>query len=191
MAEDQDWDLYAVVRSCTSAAAAAATNRNSSSSNISENFECLDSLTFDDDDDDGESNPFSFPNLASQPRNNNCLQELQDSYKPFLPSFTTSTGLQGKNSNNNIPSFSISDFGVIFSGQNQPQLAQQQQQQQQQPLTTPSTSVAISPWFNNSQKQPQHVQQQQNQRRQLHQQGTSTSSLFPLRTTQSQTPRKK
>jgi hypothetical protein len=189
MAEDQDWDLYAVVRSCTSAAAAAAANRNSSSSNISENFECLDSLTFDDDDDDGESNPFSFPNLASQPRNNNCLQELQDSYKPFLPSFTTSTGLQGKNSNNNIPSFSISDFGVIFSGQNQPQLAQQQQQQQ--PLTTPSTSVAISPWFNNSQKQPQHVQQQQNQRRQLHQQGTSTSSLFPLRTTQSQTPRKK
>ncbi|KAH8511558.1 hypothetical protein H0E87_008934 [Populus deltoides] len=68
MAEDQDWDLYA----------------------------CLDSLTFDDDDDDdGESNPFSFQNLASQPRNNNCLQELQDSYKPFLPSFTTSTVLQG------------------------------------------------------------------------------------------------
>ncbi|KAL3596683.1 hypothetical protein D5086_008320 [Populus alba] len=185
MAEDQDWDLYAVVRSCTSAAAA--TNRNSSSSNVSENFEspfeCLDSSTFDDD--DGESSPFSFPNLASQPRNNSCLQELQDSYKPFLPSFTTSTGLQGKNSNDNIPSFSISDFGVIFSGQNQSQLAQQQ------PLTTPSTSVAMSPWFNNSQKQPQHVQQQQNQGRQLHQQGTSTSSLFPLRATQSQTPRKK
>ena len=185
MAGDQDWDLYAVVRSCTSAAAAA--NENGSSSNISENFESpferLDSSTFDDD--DGESNPFSFPNLASQPRNDSCLQELQDSYKPFLPSFTTSTGLQSKNSNNNIPSFSISDFGVIFSGQNQSQLAQQQ------PLTTPSTSVAMSPWFNNSQKQPQHVQQQQNQRRQLHQQGTSTSSLFPLRATQSQTPRKK
>jgi hypothetical protein len=165
MAEDQDWDLYAVITSCTSATAAA-TNRNSSNNNINDNFKCLDSLTFDDDDDDddGESNPFSFPNLTSQPRNNNCLQELQDSYKPFLPSFTTSTVLQGKNSNNNIPSFFISDFGVIFSGQNQPQLAQQQQ-----PLTTPSTSVAISPWFNNSQKQPQHVQQQQNQRRQLHQ----------------------
>jgi len=114
MAEDQDWDLYAVITSCTSAAAAA-TNRNSSSNNINDNFECLDSLTFDDDDDDdGESNPFSFQNLASQPRNNNCLQELQDSYKPFLPSFTTSTVLQGKNSNNNIPSFSISDFGSFL-----------------------------------------------------------------------------
>ena len=188
MAEDQDWDLYAVVRSCTSAAAAAATtNKNSSSS--SENFESpfdqrLASLTFDGGVDE-ESSPFSFPNLACQPRNNNCLQELRDSCKPFLPGFTTSAGrLQGKNTTNNIPSFSISDFGVIFSGQNQAQLAQQQQ-------PSPSTGVAISPWFNNSHKQPPHVQEQQNQRRQLHQQGTGTSSLFPLRTTQSQAPRKK
>ncbi|KAJ6367966.1 hypothetical protein OIU78_000528 [Salix suchowensis] len=191
MAEDQDWDLYAVVRSCTSAAAAAAaaatTNKNSSSS--SENFESpfdqrLASLTFDGGGDE-ESSPFSFPNLACQPRNYNCLQELRDSCKPFLPGFTTSAGrLQGKNTNNNIPIFSISDSGVIFSGQNQAQLAQQQQ-------PSPSTGVAISPWFNNSHKQPPHVQEQQNQRRQLHQQGTSTSSLFPLRTIQSQAPRKK
>ncbi|KAF9683771.1 hypothetical protein SADUNF_Sadunf04G0049000 [Salix dunnii] len=189
MAEDQDWDLYAVVRSCTSAAAAAA-NKNSSSSSSSESFESpfdqhLASLTFDGGGDE-ESSPFSFPNLACQPRNNSCLQELQDSYKPFLPGFTTSTGrLQGKNNYNNIPSFSISDSGVIFSGQNETQLAQQQQQ------PSPSTSVAISPWLNNSHKQPQHVQEQQNQRRQLHRLGASTSSLFPLRTTQSQAPRKK
>ncbi|KAJ6766805.1 WRKY TRANSCRIPTION FACTOR 30-RELATED-RELATED, partial [Salix purpurea] len=187
MAEDQDWDLYAVVRSCTSAAAAATTNKNSSSS--SENFESpfdqrLASLTFDGGGDE-ESSPFSFPNLACQPRNNNCLQELRDSCRPFLPGFTTSAGrLQGKNTNNNIPIFSISDSGVIFSGQNQAQLAQQQR-------PSPSTGVAISPWFNSSHKQPPHVQEQQNQRRQLHQQGTSTSSLFPLRTTQSQAPRKK
>ncbi|KAJ6766800.1 WRKY TRANSCRIPTION FACTOR 27-RELATED [Salix purpurea] len=94
MAEDQDWDLYAVVRSCTSAAAAATTNKNSSSS--SENFESpfdqrLASLTFDGGGDE-ESSPFSFPNLACQPRNNNCLQELRDSCKPFLPGFTTSAG---------------------------------------------------------------------------------------------------
>uniref|UniRef100_A0A6N2ND42 WRKY domain-containing protein n=1 Tax=Salix viminalis TaxID=40686 RepID=A0A6N2ND42_SALVM len=191
MAEDQDWDLYAVVRSCTSAAAsAAAATTNKSSSSSGENFESpfdqrLASLTFDGGGDE-ESSPFSFPNLACQPRNNNCLQELRDSCKPFLPGFTTSAGrrLQGKNTNNNIPSFSISDSGVIFSGQNQAQLAQQQQ-------PSPSTGVAISPWFNNSHKQPPHVQEQQNQRRQLHQQGTSTSSLFPLRTTQSQAPRKK
>ncbi|CAK7338723.1 unnamed protein product [Dovyalis caffra] len=172
MAEDQDWDLNAIVRSCTSAT----TNRNSSNTNFESPFERLASLTFDDDDEE-EFSPFSFPNLAAQPKNNNCFQELQDSYKPFLPSFTTST--------NNIPSSSISDFGVIFCGQNQPQLAQQPPP----PLPPPPTSVAISARFNHSQKQPQRVQQQQNQRRQLHQQGTSTSSLFPLRATQSQTPR--
>lgn len=199
MAEGQDWDLYAIVRSCTSAS----THRNGSS-NTSENlenpFECLASLTFDDDDDQ-EFNPFSFPNLAVQPTNNDGLQELQDSYKPFLPSYTAS-GLQGNN--DTIPSSSpISDFGVIFSGQNPPQLAHQQQQQnhdhnhhhhhhhqQQQSPPPPSTSVSISPRFNNSQQQPQHIlQQQQNQRRQLHQLVTSTSSMFPLRTAQSQTPR--
>jgi hypothetical protein len=202
MAEGQDWDLYAIVRSCTSAS----TNRNGSS-NTSENlenpFECLASLTFDDDDDQ-EFNPFSFPNLAVQPTNNDGLQELQDSYKPFLPSYTAS-GLQGNN--DNIPSSSsISDFGVIFSGQHPPQLAHQQQQQQnhdhhhhhhhhhqhqqQQSPPPPSTSVSISPRFNNSQQLPQHIlQQQQNQRRQLHQLVTSTSSMFPLRATQSQTPR--
>ncbi|KAF9664234.1 hypothetical protein SADUNF_Sadunf17G0134900 [Salix dunnii] len=200
MAEGQDWDLYAIVRSCTSAAA----NRNSSG-NTSENFEnpfeSLASLTFDDDDDQ-EFNPFSFPNLAVQPTNNNSLQELQDSYKPFLPGYTAS-GLQGDH-NDNIPSSSsISDFGVIFSGQNPPQLAHHQQQQnhdlllhhrhhhqqQPQPPPPPSTSVSISPRFRSRQQQPQHVlQQQQNQRRQLHQLGTSASSIFPL-TSQSQTPR--
>jgi hypothetical protein len=41
-------------------------------------------LTFDDDDE--ELNPFYFPNLAAKPRNNNCLQELQDSYKSSFPS---------------------------------------------------------------------------------------------------------
>ncbi|KAG6742259.1 hypothetical protein POTOM_054362 [Populus tomentosa] len=96
MAEGQDWDLYAIVRSCTSAS----THRNGSS-NTSENlenpFECLASLTFDDDDDQ-EFNPFSFPNLAVQPTNNDGLQELQDSYKPFLPSYTAS-GLQENLSN--------------------------------------------------------------------------------------------
>ncbi|KAJ6290928.1 hypothetical protein OIU78_026631 [Salix suchowensis] len=200
MAEGQDWDLYAIVRSCTSAAA----NRNSSG-NTSENFEnpfeSLASLTFDDDDDQ-EFNPFSFPNLAVQPTNNNSLQELQDSYKPFLPCYSAS-GLQGDH-NDNIPaSSSISDFGVIFSGQNPPQLAHQQRQQnhdhhhhhhqrqqrQQQPPPPPSTSVSISPRFRSRQQQPQHVlQQQQNQRRHLHQLGTSASSIFPL-TPQSQTPR--
>jgi len=55
-------------------------------------------LTFDDDD---ELNPFNFPNLAAKPRNNNCLQELQDSYMSFSPSFTTSIGLQDNNNNNN------------------------------------------------------------------------------------------
>ncbi|KAJ6370664.1 hypothetical protein OIU77_001219 [Salix suchowensis] len=199
MAEGQDWDLYAIVRSCTSAAA----NRNSSgttSENFENPFESLASLTFDDDDDQ-EFNPFSFPNLAVQPTNNNSLQELQDSYKPFLPCYSAS-GLQGDH-NDNIPaSSSISDFGVIFSGQNPPQLAHQQRQQnhdhhhhhhhhqrQQQPPPPPSTSVSISPRFRSRQQQPQHVlQQQQNQRRHLHQLGTSASSIFPL-TPQSQTPR--
>jgi hypothetical protein len=73
------------------------------------------SLTFDDDDE--ELNPFYFPNLAAKPRNNNCLQQLQDYYKSFSPSFTTSIGLQGNNNNNNNNnrSSSNSDFWVILA----------------------------------------------------------------------------
>jgi hypothetical protein len=77
--------LYAIVSNCTSANTT--TNRNSSSNsdeNYESPFECLTSLTFDDDDE--ELNPFYFPNLAAKPRNNNCLQELQDSYKSSFPS---------------------------------------------------------------------------------------------------------
>ncbi|KAF2315557.1 hypothetical protein GH714_040065 [Hevea brasiliensis] len=181
----EDWDLYAIVRSCTTSAAntagAATSNIDTSSQNA--NFEnhlyCLASLTFEDDD------PFSFPDLE-QPRNKGW-QELQDSYKPFL----STTTVQG----NIRSSSSIFEFGG-FSGQDQSQLAQQQQQLHHPPPPPPQpTNMPFSLRFNHSQPQSQHAQQQQKQNQwpKLHQLGSqrpeTSASLLPLRTTQSSASR--
>lgn len=175
---EEDWDLSAIVRSCSSTIKPVATsntnNINIENDNSKNPLRCLDSLSFGDD----EGDLFSFPNLV-QPRNNG-LEELEDSYKPFLA--TTSCG-QG-----NIPTSSISDFGVS-SGQNQPQLVQQKQQYQ-----PPTINITISPPFNTNQQQPQHVQQHPNQWQQLQPLPGTNTSVLPLRTMQAQTsakPRKK
>ncbi|GLU24329.1 hypothetical protein SLE2022_402720 [Rubroshorea leprosula] len=82
----EDWDLFAVVRSCSSATATATSTSTTAAakaeSNKGEPLACLASLTVKE-----EADPFSFPNLA-QPSNNGLLQ---DSYQPFLsnPSPTT------------------------------------------------------------------------------------------------------
>ncbi|EEF49038.1 hypothetical protein RCOM_1581940 [Ricinus communis] len=202
----EDWDLYAIVRSCTSAAVNASNSNTNITTDIpvengnSGNYlDCLASLTFDDEDD-----PFSFPDLV-QPRNNGW-QELQDSYKPFLP---TTSG-QG-----NIPLSSIYNFGE-FNGQNQPQLAQHQyhhhlQPQQQQPAAvlaavpptpppapppSPPSNTHFSLRFIDLQQQLQHAQPPQLQQLHHHhphpnphqQQSsqraeTCTLPVHPLRTT--------
>nr|AMO00437.1 WRKY transcription factor 69 [Manihot esculenta] len=172
----EDWDLYAVVRSCTTSATNTAATANAEVSGQNANFEnhlcCLASLTFEADE------PFSFPDLE-KPRNDG-LQELQDSYKAFLPITT----VQG-----NIPTSSISDFGG-FIGQNQSQLAQQQQQLHHPP---PHGNIPFGLRFNHRQPQPQHARQQPNQRQQLHQLGSqrpeTSPSFLPLRATQSSASR--
>ncbi|KAJ4823714.1 hypothetical protein Tsubulata_032132 [Turnera subulata] len=177
----EDWDLYAIVRSCCTSAtttSAATSNTNTETNHPATNpLDFLATLTFDDED----NHPFSFPD-PEQSRNTTAtagLQELQDSYRPFLPSATTSTG-QG----NILPSFSVSDFRVL-SSQNQPQLVQQQRQQQQQPFT----NVPISPRLMNKSQQ-RTDQPQQNQRPQLHQLGTNgTASVISLHPMQSPSPR--
>ncbi|KAJ9139828.1 hypothetical protein P3X46_030526 [Hevea brasiliensis] len=213
-----DWDLYAIVKSYTSSssatntAAAAATSNTDAcagqNAKVGENdLDCLASLTFEDED------PFSFPNLE-QPIYNGW-QELQNSYKPFVP--TTTTGVQS-----NIPTSFVSDFGG-FSCQNLPQFAQQQQLQLHHPPppppppptppppppppspppppplplppspTPPLTNIPFGLHFNLSQQQSQHAQQQQNQRRQLHPLGPQRpeiiAPLLPSRATQSSASR--
>ncbi|KAH7538111.1 hypothetical protein FEM48_Zijuj03G0164500 [Ziziphus jujuba var. spinosa] len=133
----EDWDLYAVVRSCKSAthtatatAAAAADDDNiypiSSSTSATcategeeeDPLACLASLKFEENDD-----PFSFPNLLVEPRNN-AFQELQQFYEPFFSNHTTTTTTTTTSTNNLgvvIPDSSISEFGGKTSGQQQKQ----------------------------------------------------------------------
>lgn len=152
----EDWDLYAVVRSCTSAAntTRAVENNNNdlpSNGNCSSSFEdplaCLASLTFEEDDD-----PFPFPNLSQLTETGH----LQDSYKPFLPNAdrTTAAAID--------PCSSSSHHGGSSR-----QLHQHQQKQPAaagigSPLTPTSAPLFTFAGFGNQQQvQPQSHQQQQ------------------------------
>ncbi|KAF8044085.1 hypothetical protein BT93_A2151 [Corymbia citriodora subsp. variegata] len=90
-----DWDLSALVRSCSSPAFASASTASASASAAaavppeSENpLACLASLTFEDEDDD----QFGFPNLV-EPGNGGALDELQELYRPFYPDVDRSLSL--------------------------------------------------------------------------------------------------
>ncbi|XP_022737542.1 probable WRKY transcription factor 27 [Durio zibethinus] len=191
----EDWDLYAVVRSCTSAAANTTTtaSNNENSSSWNENpypLACLASLTFEEEED-----PFSFPNL-SQVRKS---VSLQDSYKPFLPyayptTISTNLGID-PSSSSSVPGGS--------SGQHH---------QQEQPT---SSSIGISspltltsaPIFafgqSGNQQQPHHVQEQPQSQQQINplhrqqqlqqriqpQQVQRPTAVLPLRNLQSLAPR--
>ncbi|XP_030533177.1 probable WRKY transcription factor 27 [Rhodamnia argentea] len=72
-----DWDLSAVVRSCSSAAAPKKENP----------LACFASLTFEEED----NHPFGFPNLV-EPRNE-ALDELQELTRPFYPNIDGSLSL--------------------------------------------------------------------------------------------------
>lgn len=75
----EDWDLSALVRSCSSSSAASASSAAAAPPEGENPLACLASLTFEDDDKD----PFGFPNLAA-PRNG-ALDELRELYRPFYP----------------------------------------------------------------------------------------------------------
>ncbi|XP_022774068.1 probable WRKY transcription factor 27 [Durio zibethinus] len=194
----EDWDLYAVVRSCTSAAAntTATASNNSPSNNFTNGnsnpfpLACLASLTFEEEDD-----PFSFPNLSQRRKSGS----LQDSYKPFLlyadpTTISTNQGID-PSSSSSVPGGS--------SGQHHQH--QRLQQQQEQPTTT-TCSIGISspltptctPNFafgqSGNQQQPHHVQeqpqtQQQLQQRVQPQEVQRPATVLPLRNMQSQAPR--
>ncbi|KAE8733899.1 putative WRKY transcription factor 27 [Hibiscus syriacus] len=152
----EDWDLYAIVRSCTSAAAnssrdAAVESNNNNNENCGSFREdplaCLASLTFEEEDD-----PFTFKSGS-----------LHDSYKPFLPNVDPTTIIA---TNRGIdPCSSSSVHGQLNQYHEQP--------------TTTSTAAAVgigslltlsSPsilafsGFRNQQQFPQSEQQQLQQR---------------------------
>ncbi|KAE8694269.1 putative WRKY transcription factor 27 [Hibiscus syriacus] len=138
-----DWDLYAVVRSCSSAVGS---NRSSKGNNngCHENpLACLASLTFEEEDD-----PCAFPTLSKS-------GSLPDSHEPFLThADPTTMGI-----NRGIdPSFTRHVDGGS-SGLHHQLQQQQQQQQQQQPTvtTTPAAPIFNFDQFLN-QRQPQPLQ---------------------------------
>ncbi|KAK6250651.1 WRKY domain - like 10 [Theobroma cacao] len=197
----EDWDLYAVVRSCSSAANTTATASNdftneNGSSCREDPLACLASLKFEEEDD-----LFSFPNLSQLRKSGS----LQDSYKPFLPyadPTTTST-------NQGIDPSSSSSVPGGSSGQHHQH--QRLKQQQEQPTTTsigisPPLTPTSAPIFafgqSGNQQPPQHVQeqpqpQQQNplhrqhqlQQRVQQQEGQRPAAILPLRNMNSQAPR--
>ncbi|TYI52998.1 hypothetical protein E1A91_D12G288300v1 [Gossypium mustelinum] len=155
----QDWDLYAVVRSCTSVAntTRAVENNNNNNENCSSSFEdplaCLASLTFEEDDD-----PFPFPNLSQLAETGH----LQDSYKPFLPNADPIAAAAAID-----PCSSSSHHGGSSSQLHQHQRLQHQQEQPAatgigSPLTPTSAPLFTFAGFGNQQQvQPQSHQQQQ------------------------------
>ncbi|CAL9008763.1 unnamed protein product [Prunus brigantina] len=141
-----DWDLYAVVRSCKSATHTTTTNTSAAAAptnpitppSAEEEDPFWDWLKSEE-----ETDPlFSFPNLL-EPRAN-AFQELQQFYEPLLPNPTT-TNNPSTNNNTFVPpiipnSPIISDFGgSASSGQHH----LQQQQHHFLPTNTPA-----SPPFN-------------------------------------------
>lgn len=149
-----DWDLYAVVRSCKSAdntatptidsAAADPSNTSGVARAIEDDpLSCLASLKFEDENDDR----FSFPNLTES--RTNAFQELQQFYKPFFsnPTTTTTTTTTTTSSRGIVPDSSISEFGGRSSGQHQVQYHAQQQQQLHHYDLVPTNTTINRPRF--------------------------------------------
>ncbi|XP_050221033.1 probable WRKY transcription factor 27 [Mercurialis annua] len=157
-----DWDLSAIIKSCSSASATTVnTSKTDTAAVENGGYENgLECLTFGDDD-----GPFSFSDFG-QARNNGW-EELQDSYKPFLPI---------SRNHGNIPISPINHFGeFLISGQNDPQLAP--------PLPPPPPPVPppMSAPFNLS---FDSIDQEPRQSQKLHQQSRPIP-VISLRTAQS------
>ncbi|XWS37891.1 hypothetical protein CRYUN_Cryun19dG0084300 [Craigia yunnanensis] len=204
----ENWDLYAVVSSCTSAAVNTTTTAsnnlpsndftNENSSNWREDpLACLASLAFEEED-----YPFSFP-IFSQLKKSGSLQ---DSYKPFLPyadptTISTNQGMD-PSSSSSVPGGS--------SGQHHHH--KRLQQQHEQPITssigissplTPTSALNFAFGQSGNQQKPHHVQEQPQsqqqinplQRQQQLQQRVQPkevqlpAAVLPVRNNQSQAPR--
>lgn len=130
----EDWDLYAVVRSCKSATNTATATASGIVDDTSDPFNsccatcameeeqeqeedplaCLASLKFEEEND----GPFCFPDLGFESRNN-AFQELEQLYKPFFSNPTTTPTITTSTSLGIIPDSSIPEFGGCSSGQQQ------------------------------------------------------------------------
>ncbi|KAE8662152.1 putative WRKY transcription factor 27 [Hibiscus syriacus] len=154
----EDWDLYAVVRSCTSAAVNSSRDSAVESSINNENcgssredpLACLASLTFEEEDD-----PFTFKSGS-----------LHDSYKPFLPKVDPTTMIA---TNRGIDPCSSSSVHGGSSGQlnhhhEHPSTPAAPAVGIGSPLSPASASILAFGGFGNQQRQPQQQQQQLQQR---------------------------
>ncbi|KAJ8773177.1 hypothetical protein K2173_028354 [Erythroxylum novogranatense] len=162
MAEDDDWDLSAIVRSCSvikraSTCSTTATSNDAESTTKNGGFRNpLDRLAVLSFDDNEANDPFASSNPVHRSRSNG-LQELQDSYKPFLL-------------NVNVPNSFGPDRGG-FSGSNQLQ-------------QLPTCSISVSPRF--VQSSPIQVHRQGGSLK-----SGSNTNVLSLRTVQAQATRSK
>ncbi|GMN44518.1 hypothetical protein TIFTF001_013713 [Ficus carica] len=161
---EDDWGLYAVVRSCNSSSATASSSSSMESGKTttleeggcsSSTLSCLASLTFEE-----EKDPFSFPQLGTHQPRNNAFQELQQFFHKS-PSFFPTTATSRDTI---LPNSSISHLGGSSHAQHQ--LQQQQQAQHFRPkngVVVPSLLAPQSGFTANFHaEQPQVQQQQQN-----------------------------
>ncbi|XP_027357240.1 probable WRKY transcription factor 27 [Abrus precatorius] len=200
---NEDWDLFAIVRSCKAATFTATTNTETpptttttnttviSNTRSSQDNTCLDAFTVTQ-----ENGSFSFPNLV-QPRTNE-FQELQQLLMNFNPTTTTtttftSTSTSGLGINPNSTFCDVAGF-----------IGQQQIQQGHHHLVvpTPTTYTSIGAPSTTSfdrfhhnpkqqqqqQQQPQTPEQQQQHQNQPPLQVPQISPML-LPNTQPQTPR--
>ncbi|OMO51304.1 DNA-binding WRKY [Corchorus capsularis] len=177
----EDWDLFALVRSCTSAAHNSAivsppparndlrTNEVENRSRLHEDpLACLASLKFEEEDD-----PFSFPNLSEVRKSGS----LKDSYKPFLayPDPTTTTiittthqgidpssgGSNGQHHHQEQPPPLTPLFAFAQSGNHQHAVHVGVQQQEVLMMPAPATVVPLR----NMQSQAPRARKRKNQQK--------------------------
>ncbi|OIW06378.1 hypothetical protein TanjilG_15023 [Lupinus angustifolius] len=185
----EDWDLFAIVRSCKAATFTTPTTTTQTplitTTNITRTPSQKEATTFIANQENGPL--FSFPTNIVQPRTTG-FQELHPLFMNFNPTSTINTTSTSGNSIN--PNFIFSDFSGSI---------EQQQHHHTTVLspTTTYTSIRVpTSGFEIFQQQQQHLeepqqhqqQQEQKQHNQLHVQVPQTTSMV-LPTTQTQTPK--
>ncbi|KAE9592553.1 hypothetical protein Lal_00028643 [Lupinus albus] len=170
MAHHEDWDLFAIVRSCKGATFTTPTTTTTQTPLTTTNIITRsptpkEATTFITNQENG---PFSFPTNIVQPRTTG-FQELQPLFMNFNPTSTINTTSTSANSIN--PNFMFSDFSGSIE-------QQQHHHTTYTPIGVPTSSFEI---FHQQQQhleeQPQHQQQQeQKQHNQLHVQVPTTQT---------------
>ncbi|MED6173918.1 hypothetical protein PIB30_064246 [Stylosanthes scabra] len=158
MSHEEDWDLFAIVRSCKAANNTAQTPQETSSSSNSFMSSSSTTCLATTEQNDG---PFSSNNFA-QPSWTNGFQELNQLLNTFNPTITTATttSAHGINPNNNphppFPHFTApSNIGASTSGFDDRFHQQQQKQYNQLQVQVPQTSTTALALLPSSESQSQ------------------------------------